>query len=101
MERLYIKVDAQNCVTAYADPGFKLGSDAILAEFDEEIGNGFELLDERSVWRYKLEAGKIVKRTAEEMDADYTPPVHQPDPMARIAALEEQLAAAKILLGVE
>lgn len=91
MERLYIKVDAQNCVTAYADPGFELGSDAILAEFDEEIGNGLELLDERSVWRYKLEAGRIVKRTQEEMDADWIKPDGKPTIEQRVTTLEQKV----------
>lgn len=35
------------------------------------------------------------------MDADWEDPVPQPSQSDRIAALEEELAAAKILLGVE
>lgn len=108
--KVYVKTDESGRITA-------INSNAFLSSLDgwQEIdsGNGdkyhhaqgnyfqYPIMDERGIYRYKLEDGKPVERTQEEMDADYTPPVHQPDPMARIAALEEELAAAKILLGVE
>lgn len=67
-------------------------------------GNYFDnyLTDDRGIFRYKLEDGKPVERTQEEMDADYTPPVPKPSDAERIAALEEQLAAyeAAYLEGV-
>ena len=44
------------------------------------------LMDERGVYRYKLVDGKPVERTAEEMDADYTPPESAPTQLDRIEA---------------
>lgn len=46
------------------------------------------LMDERGVYRYKLVDGKPVERTAEEMDADYTPPEQRPTTEQRVDALE-------------
>ena len=57
--------------------------------------------DDKYIDLNKLVDGEPVERTQEEMDADYTPPVSKPSDADRIAALEEELAAAKILLGVE
>ena len=58
-------------------------------------GNYFPkpIMDERGIYRYKLEDGKPVERTQEEMDADYVPPAHQPSEAERIAALEAALIA--------
>ena len=108
--KVYVKTDNQNRITA-------INSNAFLSSFDgwTEIDSGYEdkyhhaqgnyfekpIMDKRGICRYKLIDGKPVERTTEEMEADWVEPVPQPDPMVRIAALEEQLAAAKILLGVE
>lgn len=46
------------------------------------------LMDERGVYRYKLVDGKVVERTAEEMDGDYTPPEQRPTTEQRVDALE-------------
>ena len=46
------------------------------------------LMDERGVYRYKLVDGKPAERTAEEMDADYTPPEQKPTTEQRVDALE-------------
>lgn len=56
------------------------------------------LMDERGVYRYKLADGAVVERTQEEMDADYTPPEPEPDPAARLRAVEETLAAYEDML---
>lgn len=73
-------------------------------------GNYFDkpIRDEYGVCRYKLVDGKPVERTAEEMDADYTPPVATPTLESRVTALETKVdgelldqAAALALLGVE
>lgn len=56
------------------------------------------LVDERGVYRYKLEDGAIVERTREEMDGDYTPREPEPDPTARLRAVEETLAAYEDML---
>ena len=46
------------------------------------------LMDERGIYRYKLVDGKIVERTQEEMDGDYTPPEQKPTTEQRVDALE-------------
>ena len=107
---VYVMLDKRNLITA-------VNSSAFLAEttgwtkidrgytqrHHHAQGNYFDkpIYDERGVCRYKLEDGKPAERTQEEMDADYVEPAHQPTDAERIAALEEKLRAAEILLGLE
>ena len=107
---VYVKVDEQNRIIAVNSSAFLTdltGWVEIDSGFGDRYhhaqGNYFQLplYDENGVCRYKLVDGQPDERTGEEMAADYVPPVETPDVSARIAALEEQLAAAKILLGVE
>ena len=108
--KVYVKTDNQNRITAINSNAFLSSLDG-WTEIDQGYGDkyhhaqgnyfGKPIFDERNIYRYKLIDGKPVERTKEEMDADWVEPVPQPDPMVRIAALEEELAAAKILLGVE
>lgn len=59
-------------------------------------GNYFDkfIFDNRGIWRYKLEDGKVMERTKAEMDADYASrPAPPPSDKERIKALEDQLAA--------
>lgn len=55
------------------------------------------IVDDRGIYRYMLQDGEAVERTAEEMDADYVEPVEpEPEPSdleGRVQAMEEQLAA--------
>ena len=46
------------------------------------------LMDERGIYRYKLQDGKPTERTKEEMDADYVPPEQRPTTEQRVDALE-------------
>ena len=46
------------------------------------------LIDERGLYRYKLVYGKIVERTQDEIDADYTPPQPPTTVEQRLTALE-------------
>ena len=66
-------------------------------------GNYFDqsIFDERGIHRYRLVLGVPQERTQEDMDADYVEPVHLPTEAERIAALEEKLRAAEILLGLK
>lgn len=107
---VYVKVDDENRITAInssafiPDPSGWVEIDSGFGDKNHHAqGNYFDqpIMDERGIWRYKLEDGKPVERTQEEMDADYTPPVSKPSDADRITALEEELAAAKILLGVK
>lgn len=107
---VYVKVDDQNRIIDVNSSAF-LADVTGWAEIDRGSGYKYRhaqgnffakpLWNEKGLYYYKLVNGKPVERTAEEMDADWVEPVPQPDPWERIAALEEQLAAAKILLGVE
>lgn len=126
---VYIKSDDQNRIQAVDSSAFLTDANGWI-EIDSGFetkhhhaqGNYFPkpVYDERGICRYKVvpfvdwPEGKIIQeffyegeeygvfeRTQAEMDADWVEPVPQPDPTERIKALEEQLAAAKILLGVE
>lgn len=128
---VYIKPDEQNRIQAVNSSAFLRDTDGWVEIdrgfgdcFHHAQGNYFPkpIYDERGIMRYMIarsidwpdrkmefpfereddaEPWAVYERTQAEMDADYIPPVPQPDPTERIAALEEQLAAAKILLGVE
>lgn len=50
------------------------------------------IVDVRGVYRYKLEGGVLVERSAEEMDTDAAQIVVPPSQEERIAALEAQNA---------
>ena len=107
---VYVKTDDTNRITAVNSSAF-LRDVTGWAEIDSGFGDRYHhaqgnyfskpIMDERGIYRYKLEKGKPVERTQEEMDADYAPPVQQPTQEERIAQLEEELKAAKILLGLE
>lgn len=55
------------------------------------------MINERGVYRYKLVDGKVAKRTQEEMDADYVPPVpavsETDEALAELAYLAAENAA--------
>jgi len=99
---VYIKTDDANCITAVNSSAFLRDTDG-WTEIDSGYGDKYHhaqgnyfpkpIMDERGIWRYKLVDGKPVERTAEEMDADYVPPAHQPSDKERIAQLEAALIA--------
>ena len=107
---VYVQTDEQNRITAVDSSAFIADTSGWI-----EVDRGHDyrhhhaqanyfpqpIYDERAICRYKLLGGVPVERTAEEMDADYIAHVPVPDLPARVAALEEELTAAKILLGVE
>lgn len=107
---VYVKTDDQSRIIAVNSSAF-LTDVTGWVEIDSGFGDKYHhaqgnyfakpIYDDNGVCRYTLVDGQPEERTAEEMAADYVPPVEMPDTLARIAALEEQLAAAKILLGVE
>lgn len=110
--KVYIQTDDSGRVLS-------VNSDAFLADaegwtlIDEGGGDKYHhaqgnymplpIHDERGVCRYKLVDGAVVERTADEMQADYEAMTATPEPTAdeRIASLEDELKAAKILLGVD
>lgn len=120
---VYIKTDSQNRIRAINSSAFLRDTDGwreIDRGFElrhhHAQGNYFPkpLYDDRGIHRYKtilateVESSEIMpivqyeweddlwevyERTQEEMDVDYIPPVPQPDPTERIAALEAAMTA--------
>lgn len=99
---VYVKLDDDNRIAAVNSSAF-LRDVTGWTEIDSGYGNKYHhaqgnyfdkpIMDDRGIYRYKLEDSKPVERTQEEMDADYVPPVHQPSDKERITALEEALNA--------
>lgn len=100
---VYIKTDDVNRITAVNSNAFLHDTDG-WTEIDSGYsqrhhhaqGNYFNkpIMDERGIYRYKMEDGTAVERTQEEMDADYAArPAPPPSDKERIAQLEAQLAA--------
>lgn len=87
-----------------------INSDAFLTDtagwvqIDEGVGDRYHhaqgnympkpKYDERGIPRYKLQGGKAVERTPEEMDADYVPPKVEPTAEELLAALLEGIENA-------
>ena len=98
---VYVKEDDRNRITDINSSAF-LRDVTGWTEIDSGYGNKYghaqgnyfplPIMDDRGIYRYKLEDGKPVERTREEMDADYVPPVPQPSDAVRIKVLEEQNA---------
>lgn len=107
---IYVKADNKNRITAVNSSSVLTDTEGWIEidsgyglKYHHAQGNYFDkpIYDYRNICRYKLVDGKPVERTQEEMDADYVPPTVKPTPEERIAQLEEELAAAKVLLGLE
>lgn len=78
--KVYVKTDENNRITAINSNAFLSSLDGWL-EIDDGYGDKYHhaqgnyfdkpIMDVRDICRYKLEDGKPVERTQEEMDADY------------------------------
>lgn len=107
---VYVKPDEQGRITDVNSSAFLIDTNGWM-EIDRGYtqhhhhaqGNYFNkpIVDGRGIYRYKFADGKPMERTQEEMDADWVPPEVAPTQEDRITALEAELLAAKILLGVE
>ena len=107
---VYVKTDDENRIVAVDSSAFLENVDG-WTEIDSGYGiryyhaqgNYFDkpIMDERGIWRYRLVLGVPQERTQEDMDADYVPQTYKPSDAERIARLEEELKAAKIMLGLE
>ena len=94
---VYIKTDNTNRITAIDSSAF-LSDITGWTEIDSGFGDKYHhaqgnyfsqpLYDERGICRYKMVDGKPIERTAEEMDADYTPTEIKPTTEQRVDALE-------------
>ena len=104
---VYIRVDDAGRVVAINSSAFVQDPDGWV-QIDRGHGDRYHhaqgnylpgpLMDERGMYRYKLADGAVVERTPEEMDADWVEPEVQPDPAARLRAVEETLAAYEDML---
>lgn len=127
---VYVKLDERNLIADVNSSAFPINTDAWTEidcgygdKYHHAQGNYFDqpIYDDRSIKQYKAVTvndapeGEIIaefvkdgvtywifERTQEEMDADYAArPAPPPSDKERIKALEEELIAAKILLGLE
>ena len=93
---VYVKMDDANCITAVNSSAFLPDTDGWI-EIDSGYGDRYHhaqgnyfpkpIMDERGIYRYKLEDGKPVERTQEEMDADYAA-LPEPEPTTEELLLE-------------
>lgn len=105
---MYITIDNEKRIRGYNVVNVKPATDTVIfTDLIKRIPD--DTFDEHGIPAYLWdEAIGLVKRTQEEMDADYVPPVHRPSDAERIlaleqknATLEEELSATKVLLGLE
>lgn len=108
---VYVKPNDSGYITAVNSSAF-LSDTTAWVEIDSGYGDKYHhaqcnyfdqpIITEGGAYRYKLVDGKPVERTQEEMDEECAAlPPPPPSDKERIAALEEELIAAKILLGLE
>ena len=101
---VYIKADSEGRVVAINSSAFLKEADGWLA-VDSGYGDSFHhaqgnylpkmLMDERGIFRYKMDGGAIVERTREEMEVDYKQPNPVPSYDDRIKALESVVESIK------
>ena len=112
---VYVKINSVGYITAVNSSAF-LTDTSGWTEIDRGSGDKYHhaqgnylpgpLMTEGGAYRYKLVNSKVIECTPEEIqeqeDANQPEPTPSPsDYEARIQALEAELAAAKIILGVE
>lgn len=96
--KVYVRVDADGRIVAINSSAFLIDKSGWI-EIDEGCddrhhhaqGNYLEKphIDARGICRYKLEDGRVIERTTEEMDADWAEPTPQPDLASEVAELRE------------
>lgn len=112
---VYVNTNTNGYITAVNSSAF-LTDTSGWTEIDRGSGDKYHhaqgnyvpgpLMTEGGAYRYKLVNSKVIECTPEEIaeQEEANQPELPPDPgdyEARIQALEEELAAAKIILGVE
>ena len=106
--KVYVRTDENGRIYAVNSSAFIFNTNGWV-KIDEGYGDRYHhaqgnylpgpLMDERGIFRYKLEDGKPVERTQEEMDADYTPPVPAPTAEERMMEIERALIELAAMLG--
>lgn len=97
---VYVKTNAQNRITAINSSAF-IPDPSDWVEIDHGFGDKYHhaqgnyfdkpIRDMHGICRYKLEDGKPVERTQEEMDADWVVPEDKPTLESRVTTLEEKV----------
>lgn len=97
---VYVKTDDENRITAINSSAF-IPDPSGWTEIDRGFGDKYHHAqgnyfdkpnrDMRGICRYKLEDGKPVERTQEEMDADLVVPEDKPSLESRVTTLEEKV----------
>lgn len=105
---VYVSVDPAGRVYAINSSAFIFDTKGWV-KIDEGYGDKYHhaqgnylpqpLMDERGILRYKLEDGAVIERTAEEMDAEYVPPVAQLSPDERMTEIEAALIELAAMMG--
>lgn len=85
---VYVKVDESGRIIAVNSSAFLEKTDG-WTKIDEGCGDRFHhaqshyfpmtIVDDRDIWRYKMEGGKAMERSQEDMDVDYVEPVQEQD----------------------
>ena len=99
-----VRTDTKNRITEIKSSAFVADANG-WTKIDEGWGDKYHhaqgnylpkpLMDERGVYRYKLEEGHAVERTQEEMEGDYTPPVEIKSLESRVGGLENEVQSIK------
>lgn len=107
---VYVRMDDAGRILAINSSAFLTDTDG-WTKIDEGYGDRYHhaqgnylpgpLMDDRGVYRYKLEDGEAVERTAEEMDADYTPPVPVLTAEARMDEIEAAMMELAAMMTTE
>lgn len=105
--KVYALPNAAGYITSI-DGGYTIGNITTPEDWvliDEGYGDKYNLcqsnylpkplMDERGVYRYKLEEGQAVERTQEEMEGDYTPPAEIKSLESRVGGLENDVQSIK------
>ena len=106
--KVLVRVDDAGRVTAINSSAFVQNTDGWV-EIDSGWGDKYHhaqgnylpstLADQRGLYLYKLVEGRIVPRTAEEIEADYVPPVQIPTVEDRLKLIEAAIDKIKKLFG--
>lgn len=99
---VYVKVDEENRIIAINSSAFLSDVEGWI-EIDRGSGDKYHhaqgnyldnfLMDDRCVYRYKLEDGAVVERTQEEMDRDYEEPEEVPTAEEQLQEIRAALSA--------
>ena len=110
MYRVYVRTDEAGRITAVNSDEF-LQDTSQWIQIDKGYGDRYRhaqgnyfplpIRDERGIYRYKLEDGKAVPRSMEEMEGDYAPPGKVPTTKERMDEIETAMMELAAMIGGE